>query len=287
MTAPFTNAITLVRSKSDATDLAGFAPIATKLARGIQDILESLNGGVAITAGTANTTRYPEWRIAQNPFGVLLRFGLNNGRDEVLVHLPGYFISQIVDRHYGGCGAVPARGEFTPAELRFIARLGEQIVAALEAAGSTAATFAKAQTDILGASWPKSRDAVVVQPLTVEGGEIKPAIISVIFASECARIFSDGSACDTANAAPPDAAWATRMRMASMRMQLPARTVLAQGEVCLHRLMRLAPGDILPLMIPAQIPLTVAGSTFARGSLGEANGRAALMIEKIEKEMDQ
>jgi len=77
------------------------------------------------------------------------------------------------------------------------------------------------------------------------------------------------------------------MRAAAMRIRLPARTILAHSDISFQRLLTLAPGDILPLLLPTQIPLTVAGHVFAHGSLGEANGRTALLIEKMEKEMDQ
>jgi hypothetical protein len=35
-------------------------------------------------------------------------------------------------------------------------------------------------------------------------------------------------------------------------------------------------------MLPADVPLFVAGHLFARGTIGEANGRSALKIENME-----
>jgi flagellar motor switch protein FliM len=278
----------LVKGRNDAGDLALLLPIATKFAHNLQNLLDgSNNRGISVTAGTAQIARYPEWRIAQNPFSALLRFRLPNGNDEALVHLPGHLISQIVDLHYGGNGNVPLRTEFTPAELRLTGRLGEQIAGALAAAGAPPVIFAETQTDLLGASWPKSREAITVLPLTAEGGEIKPAVISLIFATETARVFSASADHEASYALPADAAWSEQMRIAAMRVRFPARCVLARNEVPFARLLTLTAGDVLPLLIPAQIPLTVAGRSFAYGSLGAANGRAALMIERIEKEMGQ
>ena len=45
-------------------------------------------------------------------------------------------------------------------------------------------------------------------------------------------------------------------------------------------------GDIIPLTMPRHVPVTVAGRSFAVGSIGEANGNAAIMIEHIEKGPD-
>ncbi len=291
MTATAPHKMPLMRSRNDAADLATLEPIAAKLAREIQGLLDSRAGNITVAAGAANAARYPEWRIAQNPFGALLRFKLWNGSDEALVHLPGHLISQIVDLHYGGCGNAPVRSEFTAAELRITSRLGDQMAALLgaffDSAGTTPVKFAETHTDLLYASWPKAREAIIVQPFFAEGGAIKPSAISLIMAADTLRSLSKLSCVNSAQSAHGDAAWAERVRLAAMQICLPARTVLTRSNVPLQRLMTLAPGDVLPMLMPAQIPLTVAGRTFAHGSLGEANGRAALLIEKMETEMDQ
>jgi flagellar motor switch protein FliM len=281
-------AIPLVRAQNETVDLAALEPLAAKLARGVQAVLDSrVAGEIEVTAGSANAARYPEWRIAQNPYGALLHFGPAGGDVDLLIHLPGYLLSQIVDLHYGGCGTVPIHTEFTAAELQFVARIGERFALLLETAGLGPVRFGEAQTDLLQAGLPKSREAISVQPFTCEGGAIKPAVISLILSAEAASRLSKRSESYSVNEAPTDAAWTDRMRAAAMRVQLPARTILARSDVSFQRLLTLSPGDVLPLLLPAQIPLTVAGHIFAHGSLGEANGRAALLIEKMEKEMDQ
>jgi flagellar motor switch protein FliM len=72
------------------------------------------------------------------------------------------------------------------------------------------------------------------------------------------------------------------MQSATLRVPLPARAILTQTEVPVSRLLSLRPGDILPVMLPADVPLLVAGHLFARGTIGEANGRSALKIENME-----
>lgn len=277
-------AMPLVRAQKETADLAALEPLAAKLARGMQSLLDiRASGEIEVTAGTANAARYPEWRIAQNPFGALLRIGRGDNSDELFVHLPGHLLSQIVDLHYGGSGAVPPHADFSAAELQFVARIGERFALLLEAAGIARFRLVETHTDLLQAGWPKSREAIAVQPFTVEGGAIKPAVISLILCSETICTLSER---DTNNK-PTDAAWAGRMRAATMRVRLPARTILTRSDISFQRLLTLAPGDVLPLRLPTQIPLVVAGHIIAHGSLGEANGRAALLIEKMEKEMDQ
>jgi flagellar motor switch protein FliM len=280
--------IPLLRAEAETANLEALEPLASKLARGMQAVVDSRGAaGIDVTAGTANAARFPEWRIAQNPFGALLRFDISSSNDELLVHLPGYLLSQIVDIHYGGCGTVPARTEFTAAETQLSGRIGERFAALLEAAAMGPARFIGAHTELLQAGWSKTRDAVAILPFTCAGAAIKPAVISMILSAETARGLSQHSAGDPASEAPADAAWTEQMRAAAMRVRLPARAILTRTDISFQRLLTLAPGDVLPLLLPAQIPLTVAGHIFAHGSLGDANGRAALLIEKMEKEMDQ
>ena len=44
----------------------------------------------------------------------------------------------------------------------------------------------------------------------------------------------------------------------------------------------LAPGDFIPVCLPTRVPVTVAGRLLAHGTIGEANGRAAIKIDKLE-----
>jgi flagellar motor switch/type III secretory pathway protein FliN len=180
---------------------------------------------------------------------------------------------------------VAAPFQFTPNLLRPNCNLLQELANASRCCSKP--RFGEAQTDLLQAGLPKSREAISVQPFTCEGGAIKPAVISLILSAEAASRLSKRSESYSVNEAPTDAAWTDRMRAAAMRVRLPARTILARSDVSFQRLLTLSPGDVLPLLLPAQIPLTVAGHIFAHGSLGEANGRAALLIEKMEKEMDQ
>ncbi len=257
---------------------------------GLQALLDvNSSGAVRISTGAANATRFPEWRIAQNPFGALLRFHFANRNDELLVHLPGHFVSQIVDMHYGGSGVTPVRSAFSATELRFISGFGEQFAKLLKAFGSCGtvqADFVEVHTDLLCGHWPKTRDDILIQAIFAESENIKPTAITLVMASETLQLLVDGSNHDSASAMTVDTVWAERMRVAAMQLRVPARAILMRNQLSVQRLLTLSPGDILPLILPSQIPLVVEGRVLAHGSLGETNGRAALRIEKIGKEKD-
>jgi flagellar motor switch protein FliM len=47
--------------------------------------------------------------------------------------------------------------------------------------------------------------------------------------------------------------------------------------------MALKPGDVIPVTLSATVPLLVGQRHVAEGSIGEQDGRAALMIQQIGK----
>lgn len=282
----------LARNANDSAELSQLEPLAQRVAQSIQSLLGSFTkGAYQITTGTANSARYPEWRIAQNPFGAAFRYVMPKRGEELLVHLPGSLICQIVDLYYGGNGTVQARSEFSSAELRFLSGFGTQLAPLLKTQidpdEGSPFEYVRTETDLLQMAWPKSREAIVIQSFFAEGESIKPSAVSLILTTETLRFLDNRRSVEENQVVPTDAAWSERVRSATMRVKFPTRIVLTHCNVSFQKMLTLAPGDILPLLLPAQIPMIVSGRVFARGSLGEANGRAALMIEKIEKEMDQ
>ena len=83
-----------------------------------------------------------------------------------------------------------------------------------------------------------------------------------------------------------DPAWTATLNSALKTVRLPVRSVLARPEISLVKLLSLEVGDIIPLTIPRNVPVTVAGRSFASGGIGESNGNAAIMIERIEEGPD-
>lgn len=281
----------LIRGQAKQIDLASFEALAQHIVPGLQGLLDvSSIGAVQITAGAANAARYQEWRITQNPFGALLRYRFANRNDQLLVHLPGYFIGQIVDLHYGGSGVTSVRSGFSNTELHFVRSFGEQfanLLKALRTSEMLQADFVEMHTDLLYAHWPKSRDDIAIHTVFAESDNIKPTAITLVMALDSLDLLAGGNNRDETSTVMVDAAWAEKMREAAMHLQVPVRAILMRNKLPLQRLLTLSPGDVLPLMMPSQIPLIVDGHTFARGSLGESNGRAALRIETIGKEFQQ
>lgn len=278
--------VSLTKATDHSAGVGGMESIGGRLARGFEQLLNAAIGeAVAAKPGSVNVTSYTEWRIAQNPHGLLLRYALTPKNDQMLVHIPGILLSQMVDLAFGGSGNVSVRSGFTPTEMRYAARFAEGLMPAIGEAWKTtppvAVRLVSVETDLLNACWPKSHDQIFLQSFCVESHAIKSATMSWLVATDTAKVIPTVQPAD--EAALPDLVWRDRMKAAAMDVRLPARSVLTRCELPLTRLLHLAPGDVLPVFLPANVPLIVAGRIFAHGSIGEANGRAALQIATIEK----
>jgi flagellar motor switch protein FliM len=270
----------LLRTSDQGDDFARLLPVSDRLARAFREIFSGVK--VEVKTGSIAPARYTEWRITQNPFAVLLRFASGTRDDELVVHVPGYLISQLVDLSYGGKGQIGARGEFSPTEIRFIERVANQLLPHVGLAFAAPGQLVEMQFDSLAFAWPKSRDQIVLANLFIENPVIKSATITCFMDFATARQIGDRLQETTGTNSAIDPHWREKMKAAAMYVHMPARAVLTRAELPASQLLTLKPGDILPVLLPSQIPLTVAGRPFARGTIGEENGRAALKIEHIE-----
>lgn len=287
MTGITSPSVSLLRADNIVEDFAPLEVHCDRISRTLQDMLSKRATGLIDTkSGAIQSVRYAEWRIAQNPFGMLLRYQVPINGSELVVHIPGYLISQIIDIHYGGTGQVPIRSTFTAAETKFVERLAVQLAPHISFATGQSAVPVETQSDILSFSWPKSLDAICIMSIFVEGAAIKSSTISCFMSAETARTMANQIAGSDDPIAAEDPVWQNKMQFAAMRIRFPARAILTRCEMPAARVLTLAPGDILPVILSSKIPLTVAGRHFAEGTIGEANGRAALQIETIQG-MDQ
>jgi flagellar motor switch protein FliM len=230
--------------------------------------------------------RYSEWYPSQPAFSLLMPFELGKDAGELVVVVPGQLISQILDVQYGGLGKVPERQGFSTSEMRLAMRLNAHLLSyvndALLGAISEAVSAQPVQTDFQAFDLPQYRDSIVLAKIDVEcsalGSNAIHGFIGYAQAKKIAMRFADANP----NGLPAAPEWKDKMQNATLRVPLPARAILTQTEVPVSRLLSLRPGDILPVMLPADVPLLVAGRLFARGTIGEANGRSALKIENME-----
>lgn len=241
---------------------------------------------VEASVQTVNEARYSEWCQSQPSFSLLMPFELAKDIGEVVVVVPGQLISQILDMQYGGSGDVPPRNSFSTSEMRLITRLTAHLLPSINRAmhGIIAepARALPVVVDMHAFDLPQYRDSIVVGKIGIESAALGPATIHCFIGYAQAKKIAMRYADANPTQLPAEPEWQAKMQAAAMRVALPARAILTHADVPVSRLLSLRTGDILPVLLPADVPLLVAGRRFARGTIGEANGRAALKIENME-----
>jgi flagellar motor switch protein FliM len=72
--------------------------------------------------------------------------------------------------------------------------------------------------------------------------------------------------------------WAPALASALMDSELETRAILAQAQISLRELVRLTPGDIIPIEPPQQVTLLAGDVPLYRGRFGVSEGRNSLKI---------
>jgi flagellar motor switch protein FliM len=123
---------------------------------------------------------------------------------------------------------------------------------------------------------------VLVQRFAISAGNASLTEIAVVHPLASIRPFEGQLAAKVHDeAGPADADWRERLARAVENVRLPVRSVLARPELSVSQLMQLKVGDIIPITLAAKAPLIVANRKLAHGSIGEREGRAALLIEQV------
>lgn len=264
---------TLVRHAEERASYPGLERAGHKLARGLAELLGGLMAARAHVASAP--VRHEEVPASEGLAVQHLRLEPLKGSAELV--MSRLSVMRLVDLYYGGTGTEEIERErLTPTEARFFQRIASAFCALLGAAWQPFAQIRPALDDDAG----PADGPVVIQAFTVTLAGHAP------FEIECRFSIAMLEAVPGLQSASPatgeelaDHTWQTRLMDCALDIALPVRAVFAQPELQLARLMNLRAGDVIPVCLPAQIDLIVAGLRFARGSAGESGGRAAVCIE--------
>lgn len=264
--------------------------VGNQFARSLRDLIRALGAPtVQIEREPATQMRFADWCQMVTP-GLFWRYHAPPLKGPMMLAAARPLLLQLVDIFYGGKGQVAGeREDLTDAEERFAARLGrdmgQQLAAAwkmgiepeLDCVTSDPAKLAAVRAD----------DELLVQRFVLRGGVFEGRSILCAYPQAALRGIAGAEPVPELRDAPAiDPVWTATLGKALKTVRLPVRSVLARPEISLIKLLSLEVGDIIPLTIPRNVPVTVAGRNFASGSIGEANGNAAIMIETIEKGPD-
>lgn len=260
-----------------------------RLARRLRDLFEPMiRVKPKVEAEPAVLRTYRDWQAEQPVFQGVSLYSFAPLKGTLGISVPSAFVSRLVDAFYGGVGAgstVEAK-EFTPTEDSLFARLCDNLIAQFAEYWRDLSPIQPQlrgrETNVALARVAGGDEAVVVCRFTVTPPAGGPASIDILFPAAALRAVETALAARNDEACGKGAEWRAELGAAIGDVRIEARTVLARPELSISELVQLKVGDVIPVSIPASVPLLVEGRTVATGSIGEQDGKAALKIERIE-----
>jgi flagellar motor switch protein FliM len=190
----------------------------------------------------------------------------------------------LLDGFFGGSGraASDAQAAIAPAAQRFLALL----LRSLSADWTTAWTpvspieleLVKQEINPRLLQLGGPQDSLIVARFTVEfgarSGQIDWLLPENMLAPIREALASDGGKAP----ARKQEAWAPVLSTALQDAELETRAILTQAQISLRELVRLTPGDIIPIEAPQHVTLLAGEVPLYRGRFGVSQGRNALKI---------
>jgi flagellar motor switch protein FliM len=190
----------------------------------------------------------------------------------------------LLDGFFGGSGRATTDplAAVAPAAQRFLGLMIRSFAADLTAAWAPVTPLelelVKQETNPRLVQMGGPQDSIIVVKFTVEfgarSGSIDWLLPETLLAPIRENLESDGGKAP----ARKQEAWAPVLRTALQDAQLETRAILAQAQISLGELVRLSPGDIIPIEAPQQVTLLAGDVPVYRGRFGVSQGRNALKI---------
>jgi len=190
----------------------------------------------------------------------------------------------LLDGFFGGSGRATAdpAAAIAPAAQRFLALMLRSFAADLTAAWAPVTPLelelVKQETNPRLAQLGAPNDTLLVVKLTVEfgarSGHIDWLLPETLLAPVREVLAADGGQTTLRKQDP----WAPVLTTALQDAEIDIRAILAQAQISLRELVRLTPGDIIPIESPQQVTLFAGDVPLYRGRFGVSQGRNALKV---------
>jgi flagellar motor switch protein FliM len=190
----------------------------------------------------------------------------------------------LLDGFFGGSGRANGdpQAAIAPAAQRFLNLMLRSFAADLAAAWAAVSPveleLVKQETNPRLVQLGGALESVVVARFTVEfaarSGRIDWLLPDALLSPIRAVLAGDGGNTPVRK----QEAWAPVLTSAIKDAQLDTRAVLAQAKISLRELVKLAPGDIIPIDAPQQVTLLAGDVPLYRGRFGISQGHNALKI---------
>ena len=197
---------------------------------------------------------------------------------------PGLLLT-LLDGFFGGSGrgTSDAAAAIAPAAQRFLTLMLRSLAADWTAAWTPVAPLecelVKQETNPRLMQLGGAQDAMIVLKFTVEfgarSGRIDWLLPESMLTPVRETLASEGG---NAPVARKHEAWGPSLGTGLQEAELETRAILAQAQISLRELVRLSPGDVIPIDAPQHVTLLAGDVPLYRGRFGVSQGRNALKI---------
>ncbi|MEO5867313.1 MAG: flagellar motor switch protein FliM [Sphingomonas sp.] len=275
-------------------DLHTVQHLSARLARSLRAVFEPLlRQEVRTFAEPLAVQRFADYRAERaEALTAWLPMAMTPGNGATLVVFDGRFVMEVLDLFFGGTGTAPAElpVEFSPSAEAMVARLGGMLAEPMRAAWEPIARIAfapghvEANAAMLGGF--DSDDAMVVTRFGIAAGNAKPVFFDLVYPVATLKPYAPTLTGKVlSKTADADPAWRTGLTRAVMGVRFPIRSVLAEPRMSLAKLVELKLGDVIPIDVEAEVPVMVGGDRLGTGTVGASNGKAAIRLNKITREV--
>lgn len=269
--------------------ISGLEKLGDRLSRRLRSIIEPYGGyRPVVTARPVEDSMFMMWDASAPEFVSISLYRLHPIKGPVILRMDAGLITLLVDRFYGGRGdgAASKRYEFTAVESRLAARLADSIMGALVECWAEIAVLDPVlvgrESGIAHVQIMPADAEIVVQGFEVDLGDRYPKTVEFIYPKAgFSGLEIMGTPKVSEDARPADPVWRARLASRLDDVRFPVRTVLARPNLKMIELVSLKPGDVIPIHISRHLPLLVGDRVFSHGTIGEQDGCAAFMIEKL------
>jgi flagellar motor switch protein FliM len=271
------------------TRLAALEGIHERFARMLRASLsELLRRTPEVAIGPLKVQRYAAFlreTMAPTNFNIV---SLRPLRGAALLVCEPALVFAAIDAQYGGAGKYATRlegREFSPTELRVIARLTQAVCA--EYAGAWREVFAlqcevqRTETQPQFTNIAAPADLVVTTSFTLEIGDTTGALHLCIPYTVLEPIRDRiAHAAGAPPALPADERWLQLMRTQIQSAEVDLVAELATANATVEQLLAFKPGDFIELDLKTQIQAKVDGVPLFDAHYGTANNRYAIKIDR-------
>lgn len=276
----------LLRRGPDPTELiALFAKAGDRFARQFAQGLAALTGGEApsVTARKVRECTMGDLAESTPALAANSLLAAGAGGAPLLAMLQADAVLRMVDKAFGGKGDAPQvlPDKFPLSADLLIARLETMLAQRLgQALGSPDAIRTVRRDGSLAELAPFAPEMrLALLEFDVMEGMRTPwvATLALPFAT-MAELFGHG---ERAPVRPPRHGPADPASAPFADMPLPLSAVLVDMAVPLHAISALEPGAVLPVAVARQVPIAIAGTVVARGTVGAQDDCVAIKITQI------